>query len=153
MKYFICGFMGSGKSYQLEKLKSDERFFGYSFYDLDEEISKSEGEAELGELIIQNGFEWFRKKEFEVLKSIMNKDEDLWLSLGGGTVTHPKSLDFLKKFQGYWLNTPFSICFDRIKDDENRPLVSAGEEKLRDLYQEREKIYQIFDIYPFCNAE
>jgi shikimate kinase len=77
MKYFICGFMGAGKSTALENLKEEQSFFGYSFCDLDVEIAKkfNVDRSDLGDLIAQKGFEWFRSVELEVFQDILRLEE------------------------------------------------------------------------------
>jgi shikimate kinase len=155
MKYFICGFMGAGKTTALESLKLNNSFFGYSFYDLDTEIAKRHNVdvTKLGDLIGSKGFEWFRSKELEIFKDIMKSEEKVWISLGGGALSNPAFLEMAKTIKGYWLNTDFDTCLSRIKGDSNRPLEALSTDDLRSLYKDRLVSYEIFDIFPYCGAE
>ena len=73
--------MGCGKSvigaFLAEKLQ-------IPFYDLDQEIEK-ETQISIAELFQTKGEIYFRKKENEILKTFLAKENDFVLSLGGGT--------------------------------------------------------------------
>jgi shikimate kinase len=155
MKYFICGFMGAGKSTVLDDLKGDERFFGYSFYDLDSEIAKKFNVdiSVLGDLIAQKGFEWFRAVELEVFQDILRLEEKVWIALGGGSLSNPEFFKLAKSIKGYWLNTDFETCLNRMQGDQNRPLASLSKDKLKELYIDRIVTYEIFDVFPYCIAK
>jgi shikimate kinase len=155
MKYFICGFMGAGKSTALEHLKTDSSFFGYSFYDLDFEVAKkfNKDVSELGQLITDNGFDWFRKVEFEMFEDILNSEEKVWISLGGGSLTNTKFFNLAKTIKGYWLDTDFDTCLKRINGDLNRPLASLSKNELEHLYATRVLSYEIFEPFPYCVAK
>ena len=139
--------MGSGKTTKLKEFISDERFFGYSFYDLDLEIHKKYGAGfdSLGELIRIRGFEWFRSVEFERLKEIWNGPNS-YVSLGGGSLTREtlSLIDSSDDIVGQYLEVPFEVCYERISLDKERPLVELGREKLLSLYKERLETYEMF---------
>jgi shikimate kinase len=81
MKIILLGYMGCGKSvigaFLAEKLQ-------IPFYDLDQEIEK-ETQISIAELFQTRGEIYFRKKENEILKTFLAKENDFVLSLGGGT--------------------------------------------------------------------
>ncbi len=148
MKFLICGFMGSGKSTLLEKFEINSEAYG--LYDLDAEIHRLHGGdfPTLGEFIESRGWDHFRRMESETLEDFLNKDESLVLALGGGAVSGV-NLSKIKKKEGtklVFLDTPFEVCLERISGDANRPLVKLGEEKLRELYEERLPLYKCADI-------
>jgi shikimate kinase len=60
------------------------------------------------------------------------------LALGGGALTGVKN-DGAKLV---FLDTPFELCYERITNDFNRPLVSLKKEELRKLYNERLTLYR-----------
>ena len=77
MKIILLGYMGCGKSvigaFLAEKLQ-------IPFYDLDQEIEK-ETQISIAELFQTKGEIYFRKKENEILKTFLAKENDfvLWL--------------------------------------------------------------------------
>lgn len=92
MKIILAGYMGSGKS-SVGKLLAQNK--GYSFKDLDEEISKEEG-INIPEIFSTFGEVYFRRRESEVLQRLLALDENLILSLGGGTPCYGKNLEIIK---------------------------------------------------------
>lgn len=141
MKIAICGFSGAGKTSLLKKIEHNNKI------DLDEYIWKSCGDLTIGKYIENIGFEEFRKVEKEALLKIATSGVDCLLALGGGTLTKA-TFELLKanRWEVIWLNVPFEICFERIKDDSNRPMVKLGEVVLKTVYLERVKIYQLADF-------
>lgn len=146
MKSFICGFSGSGKSTKLKELEKLEKYKGYVFIDLDDHILKTYAPdlEDLGLLIEQNGFEWFREVEKEQLLKLFKENSHIWVALGGGTLDEKlvTLLSEAQDIQGFWLDVDFSECWSRIKEDRTRPLVKLGEEKLREIYQNRLKFFK-----------
>ena len=141
MHLYILGFMGSGKTTLFEKWR--EGYEG-TLFDFDWELERrfGVGHHELGKWIEENGWEAFRKNERELLKETLEKNEGLY-ALGGGTFSSQN----LSLFQTYpkaitvWLNTPVEVCWERVKHDENRPLVKAGKDEFFALYKQREALY------------
>lgn len=148
-KLLLCGFMGSGKSTLSKRLVS--RSEGWRAIDLDDFIleneGKSRGYASLGELIRNEGWDFFRDLETEYLKSLLFKKEKLLISLGGGSVTD-ENLDLIQSFSDtalVWLDTPFEECWQRIKEDTNRPLVQQSQEEVEEIYLNRLPLYEQSD--------
>lgn len=80
MRYFLVGFMGSGKTHWARQWSAA---FGLKWYDLDEEIEKREKQT-ISQLFQTLGEEGFRKKEHEALCTLLHLD-DFIMSCGGGT--------------------------------------------------------------------
>ena len=141
MHLYILGFMGSGKTTLFNKWR--EQFRGVSL-DFDWELATRFGikPNELGAWIEKFGWEEFRKAESSLLKETLVKGRGLY-SLGGGTFSE----DNIEYFKTYpeaatlWLNTPVEICWERVKNDTNRPLVKAGKDEFFALYAQREALY------------
>lgn len=147
MKYFICGFSGAGKTTLLSKIKDSGEYPDYIFVDLDEWIfSQNPGQESLGDLIESRGWEWFRKTETEELMNLL-KSPNIWIALGGGTLTEElvEKINKLEDVKGYWIDTDFETCWERIENDKNRPLVNKGRDVLKNLYNERYIVYQLFE--------
>lgn len=145
----LCGFMGSGKSYFVKKLQQNSN--EGEFLDLDDVVyfNHQTGEKDLGQLIENRGWAYFRAKEFQSLKELLQKrqyrNETLVLSLGGGTLSD-HSLDLFRLMDNtvlIWLESSFEKCFERILNEgsEKRPLLRKGKEYIHKLYLERNSLY------------
>lgn len=146
MKILVCGFMGSGKTTFVERMRPNQ--MGYKVFDLDERIAHSLGISplELGEWITRVGLDVFRQKEVEVLGELFLNTSPLIIALGGGTIEAPGFWELKEKAKLVFLATSFETCFARIKEDHNRPQVKLGESGLRALYQKRLPLYQKSDL-------
>jgi shikimate kinase len=89
-KVYIIGFMGSGKTTAGKKLAS---LLGWSFLDLDKKIEEHTGKS-IPELFLQDGEEYFRKIESEVLRELKYLTNTV-ISTGGGTPCHDDNMDFM----------------------------------------------------------
>ncbi len=148
LKYFICGFSGCGKTTKLNSLKEYEDYKDYIFVDLDDYIFEKfdKSHDSLGELISDKGFEWFRQAEKAALLKLLEENKNIWIALGGGTLDEDivTFLTLRSDVEGYWINESFEVCWERIRQDPNRPMVGLGEDKLREIYQDRQKIFKKF---------
>jgi shikimate kinase len=143
MKIALAGFMGCGKS-SVGKVVAKE--LGWKFLDLDEEIERVTGKK-IREIFESGGEEKFRRVEREVLESVLNREGNLVISLGGGTPTWGDNLSLLKeKTLLIYLDTPFDVLWERIEGDEERPLASLGKEKVRELFERRKGFYEKADL-------
>ncbi|SMP06466.1 shikimate kinase [Desulfurobacterium pacificum] len=143
MKIALAGFMGCGKS-SVGKVVAKE--LGWKFLDLDEEIERVTGKK-IREIFESGGEEKFRRVEREVLESVLNREGNLVISLGGGTPTWGDNLSLLKeKALLIYLDTPFDVLWKRIEGDRERPLASLGKEKVKALFERRKKFYEEADL-------
>lgn len=138
MTIFLCGFMGCGKSTigQILAKKS-----GCGFCDTDELIVKNEGMT-IPEIFSQKGEPYFRTVEAETVKSLCEKNTVV--ACGGGAMQNSDTAEAVKNNGGVivYLNVPFDVCYDRIKDDTNRPIVvNNTKEQLEEIYNNRRDIY------------
>src|SRR5690606_29853098 len=97
MKIILLGYMGSGKTgvgrLLAEKLK-------LPFLDLDHEIIRLEG-RNIPEIFETSGEIYFRKKETDTLKLLLEKDhQNVVLSVGGGTPCYGNNMNLLKQEPG-----------------------------------------------------
>lgn len=148
MKYIICGFSGAGKSHLLKQLQTVKSLNSYTFIDLDDYILKNyaENHLSLGNFITQNGWKTFRKVEKKAISELLQQN-NLVISLGGGTLTKElaQELECLLDVITYWLCTDFETCWNRIKEDPNRPLALKGKQECLTIFNERVKIFEKFD--------
>ena len=144
MKIFICGFTGAGKSTFLKQFLGNQQ--GFDCIDLDHALALELGIGpdRLGDWLIQNGFPIFRDKEKTKMKALLGHQQPMIIALGGGTLTEDV-LDLIKKTpdcKTVFLDTPYEICLERIRHDQNRPLSNLPGEELKKLYDSRWEIYR-----------
>lgn len=135
MRYFLIGFMGTGKSYWG---KQWAQAHGLNFYDLDEEIEKIEG-LKVSQIFDSKGEAYFRKKEKEVLHSFFQKDNFI-LSCGGGTPCFFNNMSKMnEKGVTIYLKTDVVELVNRLSlEKETRPLIKGlTDETLKDYILEK----------------
>lgn len=134
----FLGMMGSGKStiglLVAKKLKLD-------FVDIDKEI-----EEELG-LSIKKIFEtkdedYFRKFEEKITLKKLKLNSTV-ISLGGGAfINRNIRKEVLKNHLSFWLNWNNQTLFNRIKNNNKRPIITKlTDNELFDLIKKRSNIY------------
>lgn len=121
MRIYLIGFMGSGKSHWGTRLA--ERL-GVPFFDLDDVIVKQEGKA-ITEIFAENGEEYFRLLEKNLLESLSEAYEEVIISCGGGTPCFYGNIDYMReKGKVVWLNTDCNTLVARLlKEKMKRPLL------------------------------
>ena len=113
--------MGSGKTHW-GKLVAER--MNMPFFDLDKVITDNEQKT-VSEIFAENGEEYFRVKEREVLESLTSEHERFILSCGGGTPCFFNNISFMKKHgKVVWLNTQVDVLVSRLLKEKNtRPLI------------------------------
>ena len=133
----LTGFMGSGKSY-ISKILARE--LGYKLIDTDEQIVKNQGKS-IPQIMSEVGEQGFRQIEKEVIADLLNYDF-LVLSVGGGAILHNADL-LMNGSTVVFLDTDFKVCYERIKNDKNRPLAFGKTyDQVFDIYSQRLEKYQ-----------
>ncbi|MCX6321795.1 MAG: shikimate kinase [Bacteroidia bacterium] len=147
-RIYIIGFMGSGKSTAGKKLAS---LLGWSFIDLDKRIEKQAGKT-IPEIFSQQGEDYFRNVEAEVLKNLMSQT-NIVISTGGGTPCHGDNMDYMLKtgLTLYLKLTPGQLKSRLSESTGKRPLIKdLDEESLLGFIEEklalREKWYNRAEI-------
>ena len=130
MKIVLVGYMGSGKTTIGKRISKDLKI---SFLDLDEYIETSLGDTILN-IFKEKGELFFRKKEHECLKEILEKKEDFILSTGGGTPCYFQNTEMVVQYTDnfFYLKSTIPELVDRLKKEkEERPLIKhLSDEKL-----------------------
>lgn len=132
MRYFLIGFMGSGKSHWGIRLA--ERL-GLPFFDSDLEIEQREQKT-TPEIFAGEGEEYFRLAEKEVMEELIVSHPACVIATGGGTPCFYNNIELMKR-EGLviWLNCPVDLLVSRLLDGKSgRPL-------LRDLDDEHLRQY------------
>ena len=123
MKIVLLGYMASGKSLIGRELA---KILKLDYLDLDDFIEKNEGKS-IEKIFLEKGEVFFRKIEYSYLQTLISSNNNLVLSLGGGTPCFTNNSELLKnntEITTFFLNVPVSELAKRlIRDKENRPLV------------------------------
>ena len=129
-KVILIGYMGSGKSAVGKKLN---QLLNYDYYDLDNFIEKIYGTT-VENIFKTKGEIYFREIERESLHKIIKKNNNLIISLGGGTPCYFDNIDFLNSFdetKTFFLQASISTILNRLNHSKiRRPLISHLRTKL-----------------------
>ena len=132
MKIFLIGFMGSGKTHWGRLLSQK---LSLPFFDLDEQVVNEENKT-ITEIFAQEGEEYFRLKEKEVLHIITESHSTFVMSCGGGAPCYFNNIEYMNKAgTTVWINASIDTLFKRLlKEKEQRPL-------LRELSDDQLKMF------------
>ena len=137
---YLIGFMGTGKSTILNCL---HEICGFEKIEMDEQIVREQGMS-ISDIFAQNGEEYFRNLETELVKRISSMDMVV-VSCGGGTVMRQCNVDEMKKNGTIVLLTaePETI-YQRVKNSHNRPLLekNMNPEYIAELMEARRPKYE-----------
>lgn len=130
----LIGMPGSGKT-TIGKILAEK--LNREFIDTDQEIVKKEGRS-IPEIFADNGEEYFRKVEREVLKEV-GKLSGKVISTGGGVIKNLNNYFPLKQNgKIFWIDRAINKLVT-----EGRPL-SKDIETVKKLYAERKEKYEFF---------
>ena len=152
MRYFLIGFMGSGKSLIGKQLSEKLRL---KYIDLDNFIEKSENIIIAG-IFNNSGEVYFRKLEEKCLQEII-KEDNILVSTGGGTPTIHGLMDIMNNIgETIYLKCCTETLFERLnKDKEKRPMISTlSDESLRRYIENKLEERNLFykkATYTICN--
>jgi shikimate kinase len=149
MRIFLIGFMGSGKTHWAKILADRLKL---PLYDLDMEIVNEE-QRSIPEIFSASGEEYFRIKERKILDELIDKNESMVLSCGGGTPCFLNNIELMKKYGTVvWLNTHVDVLLQRLlKEKAQRPLLKTVDDNDLKSYiirklNERRMYYQQADL-------
>jgi shikimate kinase len=138
---YLLGFMGCGKSTIGPALAQKMQ---YPFVDTDTEIVRQAG-LTIPEIFDRHGEAYFRNLEKNVIQRL-SQQTGLIIALGGGSVVNSVNWERIQHTGiTIYLDYPFKIIFQRVQNDQNRPLLAVSPEQLpthlRQLMQQREPYY------------
>ncbi len=118
----LLGYMGSGKSH-ISKILSDK--INFKLFDLDKEISKR-NKLSIPEIFKLKGEIYFRKLEREVLEEILATENNIVLSVGGGTPAYYNNMEIINhNSKSFFLTASVPVLTERLKKQkEKRPLIA-----------------------------
>lgn len=96
MNIILLGYMTSGKSVIGKKIA---KILNWQFIDLDDVISKNEGES-ISDIFKNKGEIYFRKVESKYLQEVINEAHHTIISLGGGTPCYSNNMNLIKNVAG-----------------------------------------------------
>ena len=122
----LLGYMGSGKSHISKNLSQKINF---KLIDLDQKISEHHGTT-IPEIFQTRGEIYFRKEEKRILEQLLNSEENLILSLGGGTPVYYNNMNIInEKSKSIFLRASVNTLTNRVLLQKNsRPLISKLED-------------------------
>jgi shikimate kinase len=141
--------MGSGKTHWGKQVSEKLRI---PFFDLDEQITVHE-EKSIVEIFSENGEEYFRLLEKDILHIITESHENFVMACGGGTPCFYNNIDYMNQSgTTIWINTSIDALFQRLlKEKEIRPLIkNLTNDQLRGFiikkFSDRKIFYEQADI-------
>lgn len=134
---YLIGIMGCGKTtVGMETAK----ILSAHFYDVDRDIERNMG-LPVSEIFKEKNEDFFREIETEALYRLSDM-QDTIISTGGGIVLHPENVAVMKKTgKIVWIKRPIELILQNI-DAEVRPLIKGNPEKLIEIYEKREPLYE-----------
>ncbi|MDA9052347.1 AAA family ATPase [Schleiferiaceae bacterium] len=126
MRYFLLGYMGSGKS-TLGKVLSQR--LGVGFVDLDVRITEQIGQS-IASYMADKGELAFRKVEHSVLERLLTEDQDnVVVALGGGTPVFYNHMEALNAAgTTVFLDVSVVELAHRLEKDMDRPLIKGKDD-------------------------
>ena len=152
MRYFLIGFMGSGKSLIGKQLAEKLHI---KYIDLDDFIEKSENRI-ITDIFNNSGETYFRKLEEKYLKEMI-KEDNILVSTGGGTPTIHGLMDIMNNVgKTIYLECCTETFFERLhKNKEKRPMISVLSDKSLRRYItnkiEERKLFYKKATHTICN--
>jgi shikimate kinase len=142
-KFFLIGFMGSGKTYW-GKVWAQES--GLAFYDLDEVIEKEQGKP-ISLIFEKDGEDHFRKIEARALRSFA-ETENCIIACGGGAACFNDNMQWMNEHGAtVYLSATPPYILSRVKEEKDkRPLINKLNEAellffIEQKLKEREPLY------------
>lgn len=147
-KKIIClvGMMGVGKTTIGRKLAE---ILDYYYFDSDVEISDFTKKS-IAQIFEEDGEEYFRNIESDIVSNLIHRKEKMVISLGGGAFINNNIRDILlKNSTTIWLDANIDTIIARTKNTKDRPKLTKSRNKRRfltDLLNKRNAIYKKANI-------
>ena len=144
MKIYLIGMPGSGKSTLGRKLAKE---LLVEFVDLDNELEKRERKS-VREIFSQDGEDYFRQKESQVLAEWSASSKSFVMATGGGTPCFLNGIETINETGlSIFLDVPLSQLLSRLQEKTDRPLLNSSdnsemEDKLKSLRSRRLSVYE-----------
>lgn len=140
----LVGMMGAGKTAVGRALAE---MLGVEFRDSDHEIEAA-ADRSIAEIFERDGESFFRARETEVLKRLI-EGEPCILSTGGGAFLQPQNRSVIaEKGAAVWLRADLELLWSRVRHKDTRPLLRTANPKktLAALCEAREPFYALAKV-------
>ena len=141
-KISLIGMMGTGKT-SVAKYLSPQ--LNIKYCDLDQHISR-ENDLSITEIFSKYGEEYFRDLEENAIKEIINSYDNIILSCGGGSFIRQSTRNMLlNETTVFCLSASAQTIYDRIKNDNNRPLLASNKSiiQIQNIIAQRADSYNL----------
>ena len=132
-KIILLGYMASGKTTMAELLSKKSKI---NTVDLDKLIEKTEN-LSINEIFNTKGELYFRKLENQILQETIKSDENLIISLGGGTPCYYNNHELLnnENIISIYLKASVNTLYERLLTEKlKRPILfDKDEEELKEF--------------------
>lgn len=135
----LIGFMGVGKSSVAEAL---ERLYSCEIVEADDLLVKQSRYDSIPAIFENEGEDWFREREHEVLRELLSGSVEV-ISTGGGVIESKRNRRLLEDSGAtiVHLSATFEMICSRIEDPSSRPLF-RDREAARKRFERREPLYR-----------
>lgn len=139
MSIVIIGFMGAGKTTVARELATKTQL---EMVDTDDLLAQQFTQP-TGQLLTQVGEPKFRELEFQTFQQAL-VDKQPIIATGGGIIESQASLELLQTLPSvYWLQVDYDVCWQRIANDQSRPIVAQSSyDELHARFERRQVLYQ-----------
>ena len=144
---YLIGFMGCGKTSTATYL---ERTYGMPRIEMDRDIEADCGKP-IPQIFAEDGEEFFREKETQLLRKISEKEE-IVISCGGGVPLRQENLEIMKASgKIVYLKASPSTILDHVSSSDKRPLLE-GKKNLDDIGQMMSVRTPIYEAAADCTV-
>jgi shikimate kinase len=144
MNIFLIGYRGSGKT-SVGSYLSD--IIGWPYVDTDFLLVKELG-MNISEIVDKKGWDFFRKKETNVLKKLCKNDKQIVATGGGIVLNQENRVNMKKSGKVVWLKANFTTVKKRIRIDSKtkdfRPSLTSKEhdKEIKETLLLRKPLYE-----------
>ncbi len=140
-KYYITGFMGSGKTTVGQALAKKN---GFRVIDVDQWIEEKEQQV-IKDIFAEKGESYFRQLETSALEVI--DGDKLIITTGGGIIMKQQNRKIMKK-NGVviYLQCELDEVLRRLEGDDSRPNLRGDRKQIEQLFETRKPYYEEADI-------
>ena len=137
---FLIGPMGAGKT-TVGRLLAQK--LSLTFIDSDHEIEDHTG-VDIPLIFEKEGEEGFRRREADIINELCQRKNIVLATGGGAVIKEENRKNLINHGLVIYLQADIKHLLHRTRKDRNRPLLQGPnpEQKLREIMQQREPLYQ-----------